>query len=264
MDRRRLLTMLAAGTAATLLGTGESRADFPFDTGSAGGIVPQIPGIPQVTPDFGPKTPIGPGTISALPGDGNHMALTIDDGASSETIRGFIDFARDTGARLTFFVTAYYPGWLDHRDVLRPLVDSGQIQLGNHTWDHPDLTRLSGGAIADQLNRCKDFLWNQYGTDGTPYFRPPFGHHSASVDAVAADCGYTVPTMWYGTLNDTNTVINDGMLLDAARQWFRAQSIVIGHANRPTVTHLYDQLTDIIQDRNLQLVTLNDVLIPPR
>ncbi|AYF76037.1 polysaccharide deacetylase family protein [Nocardia yunnanensis] len=263
MDRRRLLTMLAAGTAATLLGAREASADFPFDSGSSG-IVPQIPGLPQVTPDFGPKTPIGPGTISALPGDGNHMALTIDDGASSETIGGFIDFARNTGARLTFFVTAYYPGWLEHRDALRPLVDSGQIQLGNHTWDHPDLTRLPGGAIADQLNRCKDFLWNQYGTDGTPYYRPPFGYHNGSVDAVAADCGYTVPTMWYGTLNDTNKVINEGMLLDAARQWFRAQSIVIGHANRPTVTHLYDQFTDIIRERNLQLVTLNDVLIPPR
>jgi len=34
---------------------------------------------------------------------------------------------------------------------------------------------------------------------------------------------------------------------------------VIGHANLPTVTHCYAQLLDIIQSRNLQTVTLNDV-----
>ncbi|MFI1915629.1 polysaccharide deacetylase family protein [Nocardia sp. NPDC020380] len=257
MDRRRLLTLLTAGTAATLLGPAAARADSPIGAGSGG--APQV-----LPPDFGPKTPIGPGTLTALPGAGNHMALTIDDGASSETVGAFIDFARNTGARFTFFVTAYYPGWRDHLDTLRPLVDSGQIQLGNHTWDHPDLTKLSAGAVADQLNRCKQFLWNTYGTDGTPYYRPPFGYHNGAVDSVAADCGYTVPTMWYGTLNDTNKTIDDGMLMDAAQQWFRAQAIVIGHANRPTVTHLYDQFTDLLRQRNLQLVTLNDVLIPPR
>lgn len=212
-------------------------------------------------PPLAPRTAIGPGTISALSGAGNNIALTIDDGASAETVGAFIEFARRTGVRLTFFVTAYYPSWSIHRDALRPLVDSGQIQLGNHTWDHPDLTKLSAGAVADQLERTKTFLRNNFGTDGAPYYRPPFGYHNAAVDRVAADSGYVVPTMWYGNLNDTLTVINEDMLLTAARQWFRAQSIVIGHANRPTVTHIFDQLNDIIRERNLATVTLNDVLV---
>ncbi|WP_067572009.1 polysaccharide deacetylase family protein [Nocardia acidivorans] len=261
MDRRRLLTLLAAGTAATLLGAGEARADFPFDNGSSGGLIPPnlLPGT--TLPPIAPRVAIGPGTISALPGDGNNMALTIDDGASVETVGAFIEFARRSGIRMTFFVTAYYNSWMVHRDALRPLVDSGQIQLGNHTWDHPDLTRLSAGAIADQIDRAKAFLWNTFGTDGTPFYRPPFGHHNGLVDRVAADSGYAVPTMWYGNLNDTMTVINEDIILTAARQWFRAQSIVIGHANRPTVTHVFDQLNDIIRERNLATVTLNDVLV---
>ncbi|MET9488957.1 polysaccharide deacetylase family protein [Nocardia sp. NPDC006630] len=261
MDRRRLLTLLAAGTAATLLGGGEAHGDpSPLDSGSAGLVPPGlVPG--NAIPPLAPRTAIGPGTISALPGAGNNIALTIDDGASAETVGAFIEFARRTGVRLTFFVTAYYDSWSIHRDALRPLVDSGQIQLGNHTWDHPDLTKLSAGAIADQLERTKTFLRNNFGTDGTPYYRPPFGYHNATVDRVAADSGYVVPTMWYGTLEDTNKVINEDMLLNAARQWFRAQSIVIGHANRPTVTHIFDQLNDIIRERNLSTVTLNDVLV---
>jgi peptidoglycan-N-acetylglucosamine deacetylase len=60
---------------------------------------------------------------------------------------------------------------------VRPMVDSGQIALGNHTWSHPDITRLSQNA---------DFLRNTYGLDGTPHFRRPSGRHTAA-DKVAAN-----------------------------------------------------------------------------
>ncbi|WP_330184306.1 hypothetical protein OHB26_12315 [Nocardia sp. NBC_01503] len=74
MDRRRLLTRLAAATAGTLLGSGEARADFPFGAGSSGGLLPPnlLPGA--TLPPIAPRAAIGPGTISALPGDGNSMA----------------------------------------------------------------------------------------------------------------------------------------------------------------------------------------------
>lgn len=262
MDRRRLLTLLAAGTA-TLLGGGVAQADpWPFDTGSAGGL-PGLPPLPEVLSPPDLRTPIPASPLSALPGDGNRLALTIDDGASPETVGAFVELAYRTGIRFTFFVTAYYPSWTIHRDALRGLVDSGQVQLGNHTWDHPYLTRISEGAVADQLNRAKDFLRNTFGTDGTPYYRPPYGVHDANVDRIAADCGYTVPTLWNGSMNDTGTVINEDILLDAARRSFTAQGIVLGHANRTTITHVYDQLLDIVRERALSMVTLNDVLIPP-
>lgn len=191
------------------------------------------------------------------------MALTVDDGASAEVVGAYIKFAKDTGARFTFFVTAYYDSWAIHRDALRPLVDSGQIQLGNHTWDHPDLTKLSTGEVTSQLQRAKTYLQNNFGVDGGPYYRPPFGRHNATVDKIAADLGYTVPVMWYGSLSDSG-VITEEYLIECAHKYFHPQTIIIGHANAPAVTHCYGQLVDIIKERNLSMVTLNDVLLPPR
>jgi hypothetical protein len=37
------------------------------------------------------------------------------------------------------------------------------------------------------------------------------------------------------------------------------QHIVIGHANFPAVTHVYPQLLDILKQRGLRTVTLQDV-----
>ena len=48
-----------------------------------------------------------------------------------------------------------------------------------------------------------------------------------------------------------------------ARQWLLAQHVVIGHANHPTVTHLYGQIVELLQDRSLQTATLDDVFYGP-
>src|ERR1700739_3706350 len=45
-----------------------------------------------------------PGVLTRLPGNGNQLALTLDDGASAQVVGAFSDFCRDSGTRLTFFV----------------------------------------------------------------------------------------------------------------------------------------------------------------
>lgn len=257
-----MLSMLAAGTAMALTGCsaaqGEPAAAEVREEPAAAGPAPVRPAL-LPTPPGGPKTVLPPGTITGLPGPGNCMALTVDDGASAEVVGAYIQFAQDTGARFTFFVTAYYQSWMTHRDALRPLVESGQIQLANHTWDHADLTALTELGVADDLSQCKLFLRNTFGVDSSPYYRPPFGRHNATVDRIAADLGYTVPVMWYGSLSDSG-LITEQYLLECARRYFTRQAIVIGHANHAPVTRCYGQLVDLIRERNLSLVTLDDVL----
>jgi hypothetical protein len=96
------------------------------------------------------------------------------------------------------------------------------------------------------------------GMNGTPYFRPPYGVHNADIDRVAADLGYTTVTMWSGDVGDS-VPENETSLVANAGKSFQPQRIVLIHANLPTVTHCYSQLIDLIQSRNLQTVTLNDV-----
>ncbi|ADG79587.1 Polysaccharide deacetylase OS=Tsukamurella paurometabola (strain ATCC 8368 / DSM / CCUG 35730/ CIP 100753 / JCM 10117 / KCTC 9821 / NBRC 16120 / NCIMB 702349 / NCTC 13040) OX=521096 GN=Tpau_2991 PE=4 SV=1 [Tsukamurella paurometabola] len=264
VDRRGLLALLAAGTISVLSGCAASAPAITEDDTPPSPPAPG-PGEPLFHPPAPgtPRTPIPSAPITRLPGPGRSLALTVDDGANADVVGAYARFARDTGARLTFFVTGSFPGWTAHRDTLRPLVDAGQVQLVNHTWSHPSLLTLSGTGVARELNRTKDFLRQQFGVDGTPYYRPPFGYRNAAVDAIAADLGFTVPALWFGSLSDSG-LITEQYLLDCARKYFREQAIVIGHANHPTVTRVYPQLAEIIRSRNLQLVTLDDVLAPPR
>ena len=168
--------------------------------------------------------------LSSLPGDGDLLALTVDDGVNSDVVRMYTQFAKDTGVRLTYFVNGVYPSWTEHTDLLRPMVDDGQIQLANHTWLHPNLTKLPLKQVAEELRHDHDFLWKTYGVDARPYFRPPYGAHNAHVDKVAGDLGYTVNTLWSGDLGD-QVVIPEAEVVKMAEAWFNPQAIVIGHLN---------------------------------
>jgi hypothetical protein len=46
--------------------------------------------------------------------------------------------------------------------------------------------------------------------------------------------------------------------MDQARKWLQAGTIMLGHANHPTVTHLYPQLVELLTERGLTPVTLRE------
>lgn len=280
MQRRDFLLMLATGTAAALSSCSTARTTtaataLPSTSPSSSPTLPPSP-TPSATPSpshsplwlqDGPPPLPGPqtldGVITGLPeAVGNTVAITIDDGADASVVDAYLDFAAESGVRLTFFVTSSYPGWTDCKDKMMPLVESGQVQLANHTLTHPDLTSLSEGGIIEELTACENFLRSTYGVTGAPFIRPPYGYRNEWSDSVCAQLGYTTPTLWYGSFGDSGLLTED-VLLGEANKWLLAQHIVIGHANFPTVTHLYGQIIDLLRERSLLTVTLDDVFFGP-
>ena len=200
--------------------------------------------------------------LSTLPTPGDLLSLTLDDGVDTDVVRAYGQLAKDTGIRLTMFVTGVYSSWTDNRDLLLPMVQSGQIQLGNHTWIHPNLTTLTPHQIADELTHADQFLRSTFGVDATPYYRPPYGAYDDVVQAVAGNLGYTETTLWDGNLGDDQKLA-PGDVVAHAEQYYTAGSLVIGHLNHAPVTTVYHQLVDLIAQRNLRTVTLDDVYLKP-
>jgi peptidoglycan/xylan/chitin deacetylase (PgdA/CDA1 family) len=271
LNRRRFLGALSA---AVLGGAGVARGVLGGPPQTPTAVAAAVASPPRAGGDAAPAALLPPPALSArmrlpgggvldkLPGKGNLLALTVDDGVNTDVVRLYTQFAKDTGVRLTYFVNGTYRSWTDNLALLRPLVESGQVQLGNHTWSHPDLTRVPASRVAQQIARNDAFLKRTFGVDARPYFRPPYGKHDSTVDAVAADLGYTAITLWSGSLADS-TVITEDYIVQRAQRAFTGQAIVIGHLNHLPVTHVYEQLRDLIRARSLRTVTLNDVFLAP-
>jgi peptidoglycan/xylan/chitin deacetylase (PgdA/CDA1 family) len=282
MDRRQLLTLLALGTVTACARTVTTTSAAATDP--APGPLPGLaPGPtrsrpPAPTPSPSPSEPAptttyteepalpeatsGPALlISQLPEQArlaDYVALTVDDGFSSETVSAYVQFATDTGTHLTFNPNGVYgPIWERHADALRPLIEAGPVQIGNHTFSHKDVKRLSEHGIEEELQKNEDWVQTTFGTSTRPWFRPPFGFRDDRTDAVAAGLGWTNVLLWNGSFGDA-AVLSPTVLMQQARKWLHSGTIMLGHANHPTVTHLYPQIVELLTERGLQPVTLRE------
>jgi peptidoglycan-N-acetylglucosamine deacetylase len=265
MDRRALLGLLGLGVAGILAG-GDSKSRSAAKAGGhihrsthpapASATVPKtLPPIP--TPAPGPSQVIWQGSQAAV--TARQVAITIDDGFCAECAQAYAALAQATGIHLTFNPNGCYGEiWTPLASTLKPLIEAGQVQIGNHTFNHWWLTELADSEITAQLEQNEEWIEQTYGITARPWWRPPYGAHDARTDELAASIGYTNVLMWNGSYGDS-TLLRPGTLLALAREYLQPGVVLLGHANYPTVTGLFPQIADILASRGLHPVTLDEM-----
>jgi peptidoglycan/xylan/chitin deacetylase (PgdA/CDA1 family) len=116
--------------------------------------------------------------------DPAHVHLTFDDGPGSFT-EPILDILRDKGVHATFYVNGYHAA--GYEGTLNRILAEGH-RLGNHTWSHANLTRLSHAGVATEIASVEDLLTQVTGVRPTA-FRPPYGSVTEAVRAEAAAQG---------------------------------------------------------------------------
>ena len=100
------------------------------------------------------------------------VALTFDDGPSRENTPGLLDTLKEYGVHVTFFVLG---NRLEiDKDILNREIEEGH-EVGNHSWDHAQLSKLSMDAVDRQLEKTRKLAKRL--TDGynISIVRPPYG-----------------------------------------------------------------------------------------
>jgi peptidoglycan/xylan/chitin deacetylase (PgdA/CDA1 family) len=260
LDRRAFIVTLAAGTIASLQACGGRQSQTVSGTGAPGAATASQSSSMAPPPPLPPIPPAHPGkarVVSHAPVPSQQIALTIDDGYCDECVAGYVAFAERTGIPITFSPNGTYGQiWGPKVDRLAPLIARGQIQIGNHTWSHPDLTKLSETKIRDELNRNEDWIQKTFGITARPWFRPPYGKRNATSDGIAGSLGYTNIVLWNASLGDSTEITREQLLANA-QQYLQPGNIVLGHANHSTVLELFDRLQQLLEERKLQPVTLD-------
>jgi peptidoglycan/xylan/chitin deacetylase (PgdA/CDA1 family) len=211
--------------------------------------------IPRPAP--GPSTVIWHGSPAAVAA--RQVAITIDDGYCAECAQAYAALAQATGIHITFNPNGCYGEiWTPLAETLKPLIEAGQVQIGNHTFNHRSLTALSDSQVTAQLEQNEEWIQQTYGITARPWWRPPYGYHDARTDELAASIGYTNVLMWNGSYGDS-TLLKPNVLLNLARQYFHPGVIMLGHANHPTVTQLFPRIAQILANRGLHPVTLDEM-----
>ena len=126
-----------------------------------------IPKPPEPKPAPAPA----PAAPTPAPTTGNKViALTFDDGPGPYTAH-LLDILDQYGAKATFFLIGSKVS--GQASVVRSIQARGH-QLGNHSWSHPELPKLSVDQIAGEIDRTNEAIRQATGVKPS-ILRPPYG-----------------------------------------------------------------------------------------
>ncbi|MCL6593718.1 MAG: polysaccharide deacetylase family protein, partial [Alicyclobacillus sp.] len=166
-----------------------------------------------------------------------------DDGPSPWTA-DLIRTLQKEDVPAVFFWNTYHIQYAND-DVKQLLANDSDIQVGDHTVDHPDLIHLG---YEDQYAEIADAKRLIEQTTGQPvrFFRPPYGDYNATTEQVLRELGL------HGVMWDVDTLdwkFNDREqpILDTIRREVHPGSIILMHDHPYTVRFLPDIIDELRQ-----------------
>jgi peptidoglycan/xylan/chitin deacetylase (PgdA/CDA1 family) len=184
------------------------------------------------------------------------VALTFDDGPSPFTDR-LLQILKDNDAKATFFL-------IGNKVAANPagakrIADAG-MEIGDHTWEHPNMTTIPPEDIASQISKASDAI--RAATGQTPtLLRTAGGLINDNVLAAAKQQGMAdinwdvIPFDW---INDSNTGATTYML----KSQIKPGSVVLFHDTYSSTVDVVYQFIPVLKANGYHLVTVSQLLGP--
>jgi len=187
--------------------------------------------IPTLTPAPSPTPTLPAVLITSGEWTKPYVALTFDVCQDPEYPAGYDAGIVDVLQRYNIPATFFMGGdWMrTHPDETKKLAENPNFELGNHSWSHPNLTKLSEEEIGQEIESTEEILFQLTGRHSR-LFRPPFGYFNDLVLQVIANHGmYTI--QWDSVSGDPDPSFDSSTILAEVKRTVRKGSIIIMHAN---------------------------------
>lgn len=194
-------------------------------------------------------------TVSPPKKDNNssdkRVALTFDDGPHPTVTTSILDTLDKYDAKATFFVVGNRVE--KYADIVIETLARGH-EVGNHTWNHENLTKVNSNQVIEQVNATNNAIYNvidQYPT----VFRPPYG---AKNDAVISVIDlpvilWTIDTMDWKYRDSTN-------LLPMVQKSMHNNAIILMHDIHQSTADGLESVLKYLQDEGYEFVTVSEIL----
>lgn len=182
------------------------------------------------------------------------VALTFDDGPTPFTDR-LIGVLNDAGGKATFFMIGNKVA--ANPDGARRVAEAG-MEIGNHTWEHPNMTTIPEQYVPEQLSKGQEAI--RAATGQTPkLWRPAGGLTNEAANSQAAEEGLAgvlwdvIPFDW---INDSDIAATRYMLMSQ----IKPGSVVLLHDSYSSTVDLVQQFIPVLKANGYHLVTVSQLL----
>jgi peptidoglycan-N-acetylglucosamine deacetylase len=194
-------------------------------------------------------------TFSSVHVNGPYIAITFDDGPSATLTPKLLDLLAAHHIKATFFVIG--ENVAEHPEIVARAAREGH-QIGNHSWSHPNLAKMSQENVRSQLQRTDDAIKSATGKSPT-LLRPPYGsiterekrwiHDEFRYDIILWDVD---PLDWKrpGPAIVRSRILNET----------RPGSIVLSHDIHPGTIEAMPSTLDQLEAKGFKFVTVSELI----
>ncbi len=240
------------------------------------GMVLKLPEAAKTTPTQPapkPTTPTAPSKPSPKPSNEavqglfyndrfeKQVALTFDDGPHPVNTPKVLDILKEYGVKGTFFVTGNnaerYP------ELIKRIVKEGHT-LGNHTFTHPDLAKMSEADVLNELARTQRAVDKALGKHyELEQVRPPYGSMDAEVKS-AISKGDDMAILWNVDSNDWRYKNDDAKILDnifaGSSSVYVRGGVLLFHDIHPQTVRVLDDVLARLKSEKFTITTTDAFL----
>lgn len=185
------------------------------------------------------------------------IALTFDDGPHPRYTPRILELLEKHGIKATFFMIGcnakLYP------EVVKA-VDSGGHEIGNHTFSHPHMKRITAEALKEEIKKT-EAVFEALGVAKPHLFRPPEGFRSAQQIKATEELGYRM-VVWSLDTHDWQGKTK-GELTSFVLSNVQGGDVLLFHdyvsGKNTTITALEELIPKLLED-GYQFVTVSELM----
>ncbi|REB06583.1 1,4-beta-xylanase [Sporosarcina sp. BI001-red] len=178
------------------------------------------------------------------------IALTFDDGPDPKTTIQILNTLEKYDAKATFFMLGsrveYYP------DTAKAVKAAGH-EIGNHSWNHPDLSKMPLAKALEEINRTTAIIQKVTGEKPT-VFRPPYGAYTDQLSK------QTIPPIILWNVDTLDWKYRDSnKLLEEVKKSTKDGSTILMHDIHPSTADGLDNVMAYLQSQGYKFVTVSEL-----
>lgn len=178
------------------------------------------------------------------------IALTFDDGPHYEYTNNILDALEKYNGVATFFVLGSRAE--KNKDIIKRIAEGGN-QIGNHTYAHKQLTKLSGKEIIDEITKTSDIV-QDIASIRPSILRPTYGNINDNI-RLYADAPlilWSIDTLDWKSRNKKKIV-------DAALKKAKNGDIILMHDIYKSTAMAAEVIIKELVTQDYQLVTIDEL-----
>ncbi|WP_157383006.1 polysaccharide deacetylase family protein [Nonomuraea coxensis] len=181
------------------------------------------------------------------------IALTFDDGPGKYA-GTLLSTLKKYDAKATFFLEGQYAK--SRPQYVKRMVAEGH-ELGNHSYSHPDFTKLEPGAIRNEIQKTQDAVKKAAGVE-PKLLRPPYGLADLQVSDIADEFGMPI-ILWTGGSEDWASK-NVEAIKKKTLEVAKPNGIILMHDWVKQTVDAMPSIVKSLQAKGYHLVTVSDVI----